>query len=372
MRRSAPAFWFLAAFMHLGASLSGCSPREHAAPASIRSQKDTIGYATRTDQVDSLVALVDSLEAERYASNAAAFPRMERGPMIGAICPHDDYLYAGRGYIHVMRRLEAPRVVLLGVSHTARKRGIQGKLVFDGFTAWRTAYGDCPVSPLRGELVASLPADLVLVNDTIQAEEHSLEGFVPILQHYLPDVEIVPVLVTRFAGDDLDAAAEAFADAVSKILGTHGWTLGKDLAILISADCVHYGDEEWGGRDYAPFGTDAAGYRLGVGRDSLVVASSLAGALSPERIAAFREMVDSGDFREPYKISWCGVYSIPFGLSVLARVAERARGEAPEGFMFVYGTSLDPPKLPLAHTGLGVTAIATLRHWVGYTAIGYW
>jgi len=40
--------------------------------------------------------------------------------------------------------------------------------------------------------------------------------------------------------------------------------------------------------------------------------------------------------------------------------------------MLIYGTSIDPPKLPLAHTGLGTTAIATLHHWVGYTAVGYW
>ena len=39
--------------------------------------------------------------------------------------------------------------------------------------------------------------------------------------------------------------------------------------------------------------------------------------------------------------------------------------------MLVYGTSLDPPKLPLEHTGLRDTAIATLHHRVGYTAVGY-
>jgi AmmeMemoRadiSam system protein B len=372
MKRSLSTVLILASlpFM-IGVLIPG--PLPGAAPLfSIRMQKDTIGYATRPDQVEALVRLVDSLEAARYVSNAAAFPLMKTGPMIGAICPHDDYLYAGRGYVHVMREVRAPRVILFGVSHTARRRGIQDKLIFDDFSAWKSAYGNCPVSSMRDDIVAALPAGLVLVNDTIHSEEHSLEGFIPILQHYLPKVEIVPILVTRMNGSNFETAADALAEAISIIMKARGWKLGKDVAILISADCVHYGDEEWGGRNYAPFGVGEDGYEKGVAQDREVIRSSLAGALSREKIGIFREKVENSDFQQPYKITWCGVYSIPFGLGVLDRLAERGGGRAPEGFTLVYGTSLRPHKLPLERTGLGVTAIATLRHWVGYTAIGYW
>jgi len=340
--------------------------------SSIRAQKDTIGYATRPDQVDALVRLVDSLEGPRYAANARAFPLMKKAPMIGAICPHDDYVYAGRGYVYVMREIKAPRVILFGVSHTARRRGIQDKLIFGDFTAWRIGGGTCPVSPVRDEIVAALPPGLVLVNDTIQSEEHSLEGFVPMLQHFVPKIEIVPILVTRLGGGTFDAAADTMAAIISKIMRIHGWRLGTDLQIIVSADCVHYGDEEWGGRNYAPFGTGLEGYGKGIAQDRHVIRSSLEGTLSPEKIGVFKDMVDSNDFQQPYKITWCGVYSIPFGLSVLDRLAAREGRKALEGFMLVYGTSLAPPKLPLEHTGLGVTAVATPRHWVGYTAIGYW
>ncbi len=372
MKRSTSTAFILAFLPCVIGALVPDRPPEAAPLSTIRIQKDTVGYATRPDQVEALVRIVDSLEAGRYVSNAAGFPPMAKSPMIGAICPHDDYLYAGRGYVHVMREVKAPRVILFGVSHTARRRGIQDKLVFDDFSAWRSAYGNCPVSPMREEIAAALPAGLVLVNDTIHSEEHSLEGFVPILQHYVPKVEIVPILVTRMNGGNFDAAADALAASISNIMKEHGWRLGTDVAILVSADCVHYGDEEWGGRDYAPFGTGEEGYEKGVAQDRLVIRSSLAGTLSRERIGVFRDMVESGDFQQPYKITWCGVYSIPFGLSVLDRLAAREGRTAPEGFMLVYGTSVDPPNLPLAHTGLGVTAIATLRHWVGYTAIGYW
>jgi AmmeMemoRadiSam system protein B len=297
---------------------------------------------------------------------------MKKGPMIGAICPHDDYLYAGRGYVHAMREVEAPRAVLFGVSHTARKRGIQGKLIFDDFAAWKSAYGTCRISPLRKSIIKALPPDLVLVSNEIHSEEHSLEGFIPILQHYMPNIEIVPILVTRMEGEKFDEAADALVLALSRLMNRHRWRLGRDVVLLISADCVHYGDEEWGGRNYAPFGVGELGYQLGVAQDLSIINSSLTGTLGKKKIDLFTERVDSGDFQQPYKITWCGVYSIPFGLSVLDRVAIRAGRRVPEGFMLVYGTSVEPPKLPLERVGLGVTAIATFRHWVGYTAIGYW
>ncbi len=341
-------------------------------PLAVRAQRDTIGYATRPEQVEALVRLVDSLEAERYEANGRAFAPAGREPAIGAVCPHDDYIYAGRGFVHAIRVLEAPRILLLGVSHAARRRGIQGRLVFDTHDAWRVGGRECPVSILRAEILAFLPPEIVLVSDSLHAEEHSLEGLVPVLQQYIPNVEIVPILVTRFEGEDFERAADALARAVSTVAGRRGWKLGRDYAILVSADCVHYGDEEWGGRGYAPFGADAEGYAKGVEQDLAVVASSLTGGIDGGKIARFREMVDSGDFQQPYRITWCGVYSIPFGLGVLERLCSIAGRPAPHGFMLTYGTSVDPPPLPLAGTGLGTTAINTLRHWVGYTAIGYW
>jgi len=359
-------------FEAAGAPWGAWRPWGRKTPTYIRTQKDTIGYATKPSQVEALVSLVDSLEGGRFASNAKAFPRMTKEPMIGAICPHDDYLYAGRGYVHVMREVKARRVILFGVSHTARKRGIQGKLIFDDFASWYGPYGRCRVSKLRKDIIKVLPPELVLVSNEIHAEEHSLEGFIPLLQYYVPKVEIVPILVTRMGGAKFDEASGALATAISRLMSKHRWKLGEDVALLISADCVHYGDEEWGGRNYAPFGVGEAGYAAGIVQDLDVISSSLTGIMARAKIDVFRNKVDSGGFEQPYKITWCGVYSIPFGLDVLDRMASRVGRRAPEGCMLMYGTSIEPPKLPLEHTGLGVTAIATLRHWVGYTAIGYW
>lgn len=370
---------------------------EHTSP--LRILADTIGYATRTDQIEAIVAFADSIESARYLSNVATFPKISGALMIGAICPHDDYLYAGHVYTHVMREVRAPVAILFGVSHTARRRNVQGKLIFDRFEAWKGPYGNSRISSLRESVIEKLSKDLVLVSNEIHAEEHSLEAFIPFLQYYeihgqrggtiksgnrggrvdtagsgdrRLEVEILPILVTRLKGPLFESAVDTLAAVLFDEIRRRGWKLGEDIVILISADCVHYGDEKWGGRNYAPFGVGREGYRQGVAQDLEIVRSSLTGSLTNEHVTRFKERVERDDFQWPYKVTWCGVYSIPFGLSVMMSLRERGAEVAPEGFLLRYATSLEPGPFPIEVQGLGVTNINTLRHWVGYAAIGYW
>lgn len=343
-----------------------------AAASGIRTLADTIGYATTATQVEAVIELSDSLEADRYSATAERFPGIEDEMLVGAIAPHDDYLYAGRVYVHALREIEAPLVILVGVSHTARRRMVQDKLIFESFDSWRGPYGDCPVSPLREEIIKALPEEVVLVSDEMHGEEHSLEAFIPFLQYYNRDVRILPVLVSRLRGSLFDEAAALLASAVFDATRRRGMSLGADYVILISADCVHYGDDGWGGRNYAPFGVDREGYEKAVQQDLSIVRDCLTRTLDREHITCFRERVEREDFLWPYKVTWCGVYSIPFGLSVLLHLAERTGMEPPDGYLLRYGTSIDPGKLPIEDVGLGVTNINTLRHWVGHAAIGYW
>jgi predicted class III extradiol MEMO1 family dioxygenase len=376
----------------------------------VRCPVDTLGYATTPAQVEAVVGFADSIESALYASNAVKRSKLSGDGMIGAICPHDDYLYAGHVYVHAIREIEAPLVILFGVSHTARRRKIQDVLIFDSHTAWVGPYGECPVSPMRESVTARLPEEMVLVSDEIHAEEHSLEAFIPFLQYYdrpgrgggAPSreregyggrtdaeggggnegepagrkrsraLEILPILVTRINRDAYTEAVHSLAAALFEEIRSRGWRLGRDVFVLISADCVHYGDDKWGGRNYAPFGTGKEGHARGVDQDLDIISSSLTGTLSVERIARFSEKVERDDFQWPYKVTWCGVYSIPFGLRVLLRMTELTGRDAPEGVMLRYATSIDREKLPLEYTGLGVTNINTPRHWVGYAAIGYW
>jgi AmmeMemoRadiSam system protein B len=340
----------------------------------LRQPVDSIGYAVRPDQVEAVVAVSDSMIRAGYAADAEG--HLPGGAMIGAILPHDDYIFAGPYYQAALRELRAPLVVMFGVAHRARRVGLEGKLIFDTFDGWMGPYGPMEVSSLRDRLIEALPAGMVMVSDDFHDAEHSLEALIPFVQYHGrkrgDDVEILPVLVTRMAGGLFEVAADTLASVLSGVLSDEGLKLGDDVCILVSADCVHYGDEGWSGRNYAPFGIGGESYRKAVAQDIDIIRSSLTGTVTPDRIDLFREKVDSGGLEWPYKVTWCGVYSIPFGLGVLEKLAVLSGRDRPAGIMFGYGTSLDPGRLPLEGTGLGATNINTPGHWVGYVSIGYW
>lgn len=370
MRRYIAAALMIAA-MSIEAAAAGQAPAVTA--GTVRQPVDTVGYATTSEQVEAVVAVSDSL------IEAAALPFeltsacSGAGEMIGAIIPHDDYIYAGPYYALAFERVGADLVILFGVAHRARRIGLEGKLIFEDFSGWQGPYGVTPVSQLREKVMERLPEEIVLVDGAFHASEHSLEGFIPFLQHYRgTDVEILPILVTRFSGESWGRAVEAMTGALSMVLEEEGLVLGKDAAVLISADCVHYGDEEWGSGGYAPFGTGSEGYGKATEQDIDIARTTLEGPVSAEKIAGFRERVERDDLENPYKVTWCGVYSIPFGLTVLEGVSAAQGRKAPCGHILGYGTSIEPGALPVEGTGLGATAIATGRHWVGYLAMGYW
>lgn len=339
----------------------------------VRQPVDTVGYATVPAQVEAILAVSDSMIEAGALPFDLTSASSGAGEMIGAIIPHDDYIYAGPYYALTFERLGADLVVLFGVAHRARRIGLEGKLIFEDFSGWKGPYGVTPVSSLREKVIGRLPAEIVLVDGAFHASEHSLEGFIPFIQHFGGmDVEILPVLVTRFAGDSFAFASGEMARALAAVLEEEGLELGNDAAVLISADCVHYGDEEWGSGGYAPFGTGSEGYGKATDQDIDIARTTLEGTVTAEKIAGFRERVERDELVNPYKVTWCGVYSIPFGLTVLEGVSSAQGRDAPVGHLLGYGTSLEPGALPVEDTGLGATAIATDRHWVGYLAMGYW
>ncbi|MBD3179914.1 MAG: AmmeMemoRadiSam system protein B [Candidatus Latescibacteria bacterium] len=343
---------------------------------SVRMPVDTVGYATSPAQVELVVEMAGRYGRSR--SGAKATEGLPEGVMTAAICPHDDYLYAGPVYLEVMKRVKAPVVVIFGVCHSCRRAGIEGRLVFDSYDAWKGPYGNCEVSGLREDLIAALPGEYVMVDNGLHAGEHSIESFIPFLQFpgfggpEAEELRIVPVLVTRLKGELQGKLAGLTASALKEQMNRRGWVLGEDLAVLISADCVHYGDRKWGGRNYAPFGTDREGYQRALEQEMKIIDSSLTGIIDRAGLSRFRELVERDDLEWPYKVTWCGVYSIPFGLRTLLELCELSGREKPEGFLLRYGTSLDAPADPDRTLGLGMTNISTLRHWVGYAGLGYW
>ncbi|MCI0514778.1 AmmeMemoRadiSam system protein B [candidate division KSB1 bacterium] len=346
-------------------------PGPHAtgtAPPLIRNLADTIGFAATHLQIEAVIQTAERLEASalEHHQKLAGNP-----PWIAGICPHDDHLLAGRVYVHLFQNFRARRYIIFGVAHRAWKWPAQDVLIFDQFDYWRGPYGLVKVSGLREELLTELPsADVVIQNDW-QAEEHSIEGIIPVLQYYQPDLELVPILVPYMNWQTIERLSEHLANALAKIIPRHHWQLGTDVAFIFSNDGDHYGDQDWGGKNLAPFGATEAGYRQATQQDSALIRSTLTGLVTAEKLAAFCKRVWGENDIKEYQIRWCGRFAIPFGLNTVQRLRTLLQQPALSGELLRYDTSYHLGQLPLDHPGIGVTAPFNLHHWVGYSAIGY-
>ena len=338
----------------------------------LRGQADAVGFVTTAAQMDSVLAQARALAAPRRAELYAQHGWTDSTAFSAAVCPHDDYYYASRLYALLTPHIHAKTVVLFGVFHKARAFDCWDHLVFDSFDVWRGPYGYVKPSPLRNELLGRLRHDDVIVDNDMQTVEHSVEAIVPWLQANNPDVEIVSILVPYMKWERIDALAQEVSSALADIMKEKGWKLGSDVAIIASSDAVHYGDADWGGSNFASFGTTPQGYTKAVERDRALARRDLCGTLRRDALHNFLyTCVDSTDVSK-YTLTWCGRFSVPFGLNVASRVNQALGGHPLKGTLLDYGTSLSEVSLNLdAIPGLGATAPNNLHHWVGYAAIGY-
>ena len=321
----------------------------------IRGQLDTVGYVVNRLQAEDLFALVEG-EGQ-----------VQEPGLIGGICPHDDHLYSAAIIAQLTRRITAPRIVLIGVFHKARLWDLEGKLVFDSFEAWHGPWGPVAVDQdLRGEVIAAMPSESVVVSNTMHSREHSLEGIVPFLQYGNREVEIVPILVPYLNWQQLESLSANLADTLLEIMGANNWQLGRDLAIVISNDAVHYGPDF----EHAPFGVGVDAYTKGVERDHALIAKYLEGPIESTHLEQLHSMLVNPENPRQYRLPWCGRFSVPFGLEVIRKL----NGEMPvRGEFLKYGTSLSEPEPAISEVtrseGLGYTAPSNLHHWVGFFSL---
>lgn len=338
----------------------------------VRQPVDQVGYTHSAAGIERVIASALEAERQRIADNGRLHGVGPDDRFVAGISPHDDYQYAQQVYVHLFPHIRAPHVIAIGVAHKARDfPDVEGKLVFDAFDAWHGPYGDVPISPLRQDLLAALAAtgDAV-VDDELQTVEHSVEGLVPFLQHFDREVAIVPILVPYMSFERLAQLADRTAGHLRAAMDRRGLVLGRDVAILISSDSVHYGDEGWGDKDFADLGVDQAAYDRAVERDLTLIRDHLEGPPRLEELERLYRALVREDFHE-YRIAWCGRFSVPFGVALLAALQPTTGLPEHRGVLLRYGTTLDPGRHDPGVEGLGVTAPASLRHWVGFASIGY-
>lgn len=326
----------------------------------VRGQQDGVGFASTAVQM----ARTWELSATPPPPEALGEPPPPG--VLGAVCPHDDYLYAGRVYRKVLPLVTAKTVVLVGVFHKYRAFGARDLLVFDPYRAWRAPDGDVPVSPLRDALIARLPKGSWMKDEAAHDREHSLEALVYWLKHARPDVEIVPVIVPAMPFPRMAELAGWLGDALAAEMKARGLSLGKDVAVAISADAVHYGADF----KHSPFGDGGIdAYRKAVERDEGILTGPLAGEISEARARSLFEAFVDPAAPDTYRLTWCGRFSIPMGLLVLSRAARAMGLPSPVARPIAYATSVGAPELPVREVGLGATAPANLYHFVGYPGV---
>jgi len=337
---------------------TGCKQNTTNDDLHVRHVVDTIGFAQYEWQMDSILARMDYTASSEHTWRVA-------------ITPHDDYAYVGDLYPRILNGIKAHTVILFGVAHKARDFNLEDKIIFDSFDAWNAPYGKVKVSGIRNDIIQSLSDSLFIVHDKMHQAEHSLEAIIPFLQKNIPDLEIIPVLVPYMSYQKMQQIAEPFSVALKKVMQESELHWGENLAIVISTDAVHYGDKDWGGKNYAPFGTDSIGIKKTKDFELEIIHNCLMGQITPSKIKSFVKYTVQEDNYKEYKWTWCGRYAVPFGLLTVNHLSQNLEANAINGEFIGYSTSIDREKLIVYDLNMGTTAPANKHHFVGYAAVGY-
>lgn len=350
-----PVIFFTA--LVIATSLYSC---RQPAVTHVRPPVDTIGFAQYSWQMDSILARIAPDDRPEINEEYKA-----------VICPHDDYAYAAGLYSRTLAGIKAPLVIMVGVAHKAKHFNLENQLIFGSFDAWKAPGGQVRVSPLRDSLLSMLSRGTYVVHDSMMIVEHSLEAIVPFLQQENRKVEIVPLLVPYMRFERMNGYAAETAACIYSYMQRHKLVLGRDVAIVISNDALHYGDEDWGGADLAPFGCDSAGNARANQKDLELIATTLEGELSIDRVRDFFNTTVKEDDYRAYNWTWCGRYSVPFGL-LLASHLNRLENNPPlTGTVTGYRSSILNPHIRVDDLGMGTTAPANMHHWVSYVGVVY-
>ena len=147
-------------------------------------------------------------------------------------------------------------------------------------------------------------------------------------------------------------------------------TLFRSFAFVISTDAVHYGDQGWGGKNFAPYGIGATSYQR-VKEHELEILQTISGIVSPVKVHKFYQFTVQPDNFRKYKWTWCGRYSVPLGLLTVNDLNESLYQEPIKGQVIGYSTSIEHDPIPVSDLRMGVNAPANEHHWVGYAAVKY-
>ncbi len=326
---------------------------------------DDVGYCWNPQQLERFMDYLKS------TAPAPAEPSTPMPPLLAGISPHDDYLYAGRVYYQLFPKITAPEVVIFGVTHRAprlKMGDLQNKLVFDEYSYWQGPYGKIAVSPLREYLKNNLDPQWTITSNEGHAMEHSIEGMLPFLHYFNRTVRITPIMVTAMPLETMTEVSEKLARVLATYMQEKNLQPGKDIFFLISCDANHYG------KDFANtvFGEDEKAHQLGTDQDRHLAEAYLSGEVTFEKIKGLTAGLWGQTYKENSNTLWCGKYSVPFGLLTVSHLKKiLAPTQTLTGNILLYTDTYSEGTLPVKKTGMGITAVFSLKHWVGFFAAGF-
>ena len=160
-------------------------------------------------------------EIKTYVTNA------EPRPAIAVVSPHAGYPYSGKTAGAALSEVVIPEtVVILGPNHWGV--GAPYAIMTEG--SWEMPFGNVQIDD---GLALTILDNCKLLEDDPSAHEreHSLEVQVPFLQHFRPDVKIVPITINSNDLKKLKQLGNAIAQGIKKT--------NSDALILASTDMSH-------------------------------------------------------------------------------------------------------------------------------------
>ncbi|MBA4312125.1 MAG: AmmeMemoRadiSam system protein B [Chlorobiaceae bacterium] len=319
---------------------------------SIRPIRDDVGYCWKMDEMTKLIDYLGKIETDKRVGN-----------IIAGISPHDDYLYAAKVYYPLYRSLKAKEVLIFGVTHGTVRKEIgdqQNILIFDDFNEWIGPFKNIQISPLREFIKSRLDTPYFSVNNKAHTLEHSIEGQLPFLQFFNPDIKITPIMVTAMPFERMEEVSEKLSLIISEYICSKNLVIGKDIVFLISSDANHYGTDF----SNIPFGEDSLAHWKATEQDKRIAKDYLSEVVQPEKIKIFTD--------EMKNVVWCGKFSIPFGLLTTEKVVKKVLNKNLTGELLRYSDTFTEGVLPVKGTQMGITAPFSLKHWCGFLSAAFY
>ncbi len=181
----------------------------------------------------SRLSLVEQIEwCYTHTHGPGEVPKVQAGPrrLVGLVSPHAGYMYSGPVAAHGFARMaqdgKPDSILIIGPNHTGYGSGVS--IMASG--RWRTPLGEVQVDKALSEAIKQ-GSEIIDVDETAHAHEHSLEVQLPFLQHLFGDeFKIVPICMML---QDVRTSKEV-GDAIGKA------SVGKNIVIIASTDFTHY------------------------------------------------------------------------------------------------------------------------------------